>query len=189
MTAWFLVEPAVLPREEPAVFLASVASAPDRYLLATGFVALAGALSVVSALGLWALLRARLPRLSLVLALVTVLSGLGLWAQAGFRLFVLSGVRDGAVPDSALAGHAAFQAGGLFDLLLLPALAAGAVGSLVFFGALLRTRVVPAWVPAALLAGAVLASGEFADPVTVGGAALGAVGNLAVARALLRGPA
>jgi hypothetical protein len=30
MTGWFLVEPAVLPREEPSLFLGSVASAPDR---------------------------------------------------------------------------------------------------------------------------------------------------------------
>ena len=46
MTAWFLVEPAVLPREEPTVFLASVAAAPGRYLLATAFHTLAGALAI-----------------------------------------------------------------------------------------------------------------------------------------------
>lgn len=185
MTGWFLVEPSVLPREDPAVFLGSIAAAPGRYLLATAFVGAAGALSLPAALGMARLLRPRLPRLAGLLGVLMVLSGLGLWAQVGFRLFVVSLVRDGAVPASAVQSYAAFQDGGLFGVLVAPALVVGAVGTLLFVAALLRTRIVGRWVPAALVVSAVLASGEWADPVTVGGAALGAVGNVALARALL----
>src|SRR5688500_18081687 len=151
MTAWFLVEPAVLPREEPAVFLASVAAAPERYLLATAFVALAGALAIPAALGVGRLLRPRMPRLATLLVVVMSLSGLGLWAQVGFRSFVVSMVRDGSVPDSAVESFTAFQQNGLFDALLLPALALGALSTLVWVGALVRTRLAPPCVPAALL--------------------------------------
>ncbi|MBJ7359851.1 DUF4386 family protein [Nocardioides sp.] len=185
MTAWFLVEPAVLPREDAEVFLGSVAASPDRYLAATAMVALAGALGVAAAIGVVRLLRERLPRLAPFLGVVLVLSGLGLFAQVGFRLVTLSLVPDGSVPESAVASHAAFQSSGYFDLLLLPGLALGALGTVLLLGALLRTGVVSRWVPFALLAGAVLASGELPDPVTVGGAALGAFANLQLARALL----
>ena len=98
MTAWFLVEPAVLPREEPTVFLSSVAAAPGRYLLATAFLTLAGALAIPAALGVGRLLRPRMPRLAALLVVTMSLSGLGLWAQAGFRSFVVSMVLDGTVP-------------------------------------------------------------------------------------------
>ena len=186
MTAWFLVEPAVLPREEPAVFLGSVAGSVDRYLLATAFLTLAGALAVPAAVGVARLLRPRMPRLSVLLLVTMTLSGLGLWTQTGFRLFVASLVRDGSVPPSAVESFAAFQQGGLFDVLLLPALALGALSTLVWVGALVRTRLVALWVPVALLVGAVLASGEFPDVITVSGAALGAAGNVVLARVLLR---
>lgn len=185
MTAWFLVEPSVLPREEPAVFLGSVAGSVDRYLLATAFLTLAGALAVPAAVGVARLLRPRMPRLSVLLLVAMALSGLGLWTQTGFRLFVASLVRDGSVPPSAVESFAAFQQGGLFDVLLLPALALGAISTIVWVGVLLRTRLVGFWVPASLLVGAVLASGEFPDVVTVTGAALGAAGNVALARVLL----
>jgi hypothetical protein len=187
MTAWFLVEPAVLPREEPAVFLASVAAAPGRYLLATAFLALAGALAIPAALGVGRLLRPRMPRIAALLVATMSLSGLGLWAQAGFRSFVVSMVLDGTVPASAVESYAAFQDNGLFGALVVPALALGAVSTIVWIGALVRTRLAPLWVPAALLIGAVLASGEFPDVVTIGGAALTAGANVALARILLRG--
>ena len=60
------------------------------------------------------------------------------------------------------------------------------VPTIVWIGALLRTRLAPR-VPAALLVGAVLASGEFPDVVTIGGVALTAERNVALARILLRG--
>ena len=187
MTAWFLAEPAVLPREEPSVFLASVAASPDRYLLATAFVALAGALAVPAAIGVGRLLRPRLPRLAAVLVVLMTLSGLGLGVQVGFRLFVASMVRDGSVPDSAVESFLAFQTNGLFDVITLPALAMGALSTVLYVACVVRTRVVARWVPAALLVGTVLASGEFPDVVTVGGAALGALANLVLALALWRG--
>ena len=133
---------------------------------------LAGALAIPAALGVGRLLRPRMPRLAALLVVVMSLSGLGLWAQAGFRSFVVSMVRDGSVPASAVESYTAFQENGLFDALLLPALALGALSTLVWVGALVRTRLAPFWVPAALLVGAVLASGEFPDAVTVGGAAV-----------------
>ena len=184
MTAWFLVEPAVLPREEPEVFLGSIAAAPDRYLAATLMVALAGALAIPAALGLYRLLRDRTPRLAVAIGVVTVLSGLGLWAQVGFRSVVQAMLGDG-VTDSAVTSYTAFQSSSFFDGLLLPGLAFGGAGTLLLLGTLVRTRVVPLWVPALLVAGAVLASGEFPDVVTVGGAFCGAVANLRLARALL----
>ena len=186
MTGWFLVEPSVLPREEPAVFLASVASSVDRYLLATALLTLAGALAVPAAVGVARLLRPHRPLIARLLLVTMALSGLGLWAQTGFRLVVASLVRDGSVPASAVESYTAFQQGGLFEVLLLPALALGAVSTLAWVGALVSTRMVGLWVPTALLVGAVLASGEFSDVVTVGGAALGAAGNVALARLLLR---
>jgi hypothetical protein len=187
MTAWFLVEPAVLPREEPTVFLASIAAAPGRYLLATAFLALAGALAIPAALGVGRLLRPRMPRTAALLVATMSLSGLGLWAQAGFRAFVVSMVLDGTVPASAVESYTAFQDNGLFAALVVPALALGAISTMVWIFALLRTRLAPLWVPAALLVGAVLASGEFPDVVTIGGAALTAGANVALARILLRG--
>ena len=187
MTAWFLVEPAVLPREEPAVFLASVAAAPGRYLLATAFLTLAGALAIPAALGVGRLLRPRMPRLAALLVVTMSLSGLGLWAQAGFRSFVVSMVLDGTVPASAVESYTAFQQNGLFAALVVPAVALGAVSTVVWIGALVRTRLAPLWVPAALLVGTVLASGEFPDVVTIGGAALSAGANIALARILIRG--
>ena len=185
MTGWFLVEPSVLPREDPAAFLASIAGSPGRYLAATAFVALAGALAVPAAVGVARLLRPRLPRLAPVLAVLMALSGLGLWAQVGYRL-VLASLVGPDVPASAVETWSAFQASPLFDVLLLPALALGALTTLAYVAVLLRTGIVARWVPCALLAGAVLSSGEFADPVTVGGAALAAAGNVVLARALLR---
>jgi len=187
MTAWFLVEPAVLPREEPAVFLASVAAAPGRYLLATAFLTLAGALAIPAALGVGRLLRPRMPRLAALLVVTMSLSGLGLWAQAGFRSFVVSMVLDGTVPASAVESYTAFQQNGLFAALVVPAVALGAVSTVVWIGALVRTRLAPLWVPAALLVGTVLASGEFPDVATIGGAALSAGANVALARILIRG--
>lgn len=187
MTAWFLVEPAVLPREEPTVFLASVAAAPGRYLLATAFLTLAGALAIPAALGVGRLLRPRMPRLAALLVVTMSLSGLGLWAQAGFRSFVVSMVLDGTVPASAVESYTAFQQNGLFAALVVPAVALGAVSTVVWIGALVRTRLAPLWVPAALLVGTVLASGEFPDVATIGGAALSAGANVALARILIRG--
>ena len=187
MTAWFLVEPAVLPREEPAVFLASVAAAPGRYLLATAFLTLAGALAIPAALGVGRLLRPRMPRLAALLVVTMSLSGLGLWAQAGFRSFVVSMVLDGTVPASAVESYTAFQQNGLFAALVVPAVALGAVSTVVWIGALVRTRLAPLWVPAVLLVGTVLASGEFPDVATIGGAALSAGANVALARILIRG--
>ena len=186
MTAWFLVEPSVLPREEPAVFLGSVAPAPDRYLLATAFLTLAGALAVPAALGVARLLRPRMPRLAALLLVTMALSGLGLWAQTGFRLFVVSLVRDGSVPPPPWRASRPSSRAVSSTSLVLPALALGAVSTLVWVGALVRTRLVPLWVPAALLVGTVLASGEFPDVVTIGGAALTAGANVALARILIR---
>jgi hypothetical protein len=184
MTAWFLVEPAILPREEPALYLASVSASPGRYLAATAMVALAGALALPAALAIGRLLRPQLPRIAALLVAAITLSGLGLWSQLGYRTYVATMVSDG-VTASAVESHAAFQSSVLFDVLLLPGLAAGAVATLVLLVALLRTRIVERWVPFVLLAGTVFASGEFPDVVTVGGAALAVVGNLRLAKALL----
>ena len=115
----------MLPREEPTVFLASVAAAPGRYLLATAFLTLAGALAIPAALGVGRLLRPRMPRLAALLVVTMSLSGLGLWAQAGFRSFVVSMVLDGTVPASAVESYTAFQQNGLFAALVVPALALG----------------------------------------------------------------
>jgi hypothetical protein len=185
MTAWFLVEPSVLPREEPAVFLGSVASSPERYLVGTGFMALAAALMVVSAVGLTRLFQERLPRVGPAIGVLTFLSGLGLAAQVGFRAFVWSLVGPGEVPASSVEAFAAFQTGGLFDVLVAPGLVFGGVATLLTVGALLRTRLVGVWVPAALVVGTVMASGEFVDLVTVTGAGITALANLRLARVLL----
>jgi hypothetical protein len=186
MTAWFLTEPAVLPREAPTEFLASVAGAPGRYLVATLLMGLAATLAVPAAAGVGALLRPRLPRLGAVVATLLFLSGIGLAAQVGFRIFVWSMVKSGSVPTWALPSYEAFQSGGAFDYLLAPGLVFGGVGTLLLVGALLATRIVRWWVPVALVAGVVLASGEFPDVVTVGGAALSAVANGRLAVRLLR---
>ena len=154
-------------------------------MMRAALIALAGALAVPAAVGVARLLRPRLPRLAPVLGLLMALSGLGLWAQVGYRLVVASLVGPD-VPASAVATWSAFQASPLFTVLLVPALALGALTTLGYVGALLRTGLVARWVPGALLAAAVLSSGEFADPVTVGGAALGAAANTVLARALLR---
>ncbi|HEU5454992.1 MAG TPA: DUF4386 family protein [Nocardioides sp.] len=185
MTAWFLVEPSVLPREDADVFLASVATSPDRYLIGTVFMAMAAALTVLSAFGFARLLGDRLPRLGLVVGVLMFLSGIGLAAQVGFRAVVWSLVGEGTVPASSVESFHAFQTGGLFDILVAPGLVFGGLATLLTVGALLRTRLVSWWVPVAMLAGMVLASGEFPDPVTVGGAALGAAANLVLARTLL----
>ena len=185
MTAWFLVEPAVLPREEPRVFLDSVAASPDRYLAATGLIMLAGTLAIPAALGFVRVLRGRLPRLAAVVGVLMFLSGVGLCAQVGFRAVMWSIVDPGAVPASAVESFAAFQDGGLFDVLVAPGIVFGGVATLLTVGALLVTGILPRWVPAAMIASAVLASGEFADPVTIAGAALGVVANVRVVRALL----
>lgn len=187
MTAWFLTEPAILPREAPTEFLASVAASPDRYLVATLLMGLAATLAVPAALGIGALLRPRLPRLGAIITTLLFLSGIGLAAQVGFRVFVWSMVKSGSVPSWAPPSFAAFQDGGAFDYLLAPGLVFGGVGTLLLVGALLATRIVRWWVPVALVAGMVLASGEFPDAVTVLGAALGAVANARLAVRLLRG--
>jgi hypothetical protein len=185
MTAWFLVEPSVLPREEPGVFLASVATSPDRYLIGTALLALAGALAVPAALGVAVLLRPRLPRLGVAIGVLTFLSGIGLCAQIGFRGFVWSLVDAGSVPASSVESYTAFQSSGFFDVLVAPGLVFGGLATLLLIGCLVRTRLVSLGVPAAMLIGMVLASGEFADVVTISGAALGAVANLRLARVLL----
>jgi hypothetical protein len=185
MTAWFLVEPAVLPREEAKVFLTSVASSPDRYLVATFLVAIAAALTVLAAVGYARLFERRLPRLGPAIGILTFLSGIGLAAQVGFRSFVWSLVDPGSVPSWAVESYEAFRTGGLFDLLTAPGLVFGGLATLLTVGALLYTRIVAWWVPVALVGGTVLASGEWADAVTVAGAAVVAVANLRLARTLL----
>jgi len=185
MTAWFLVEPSVLPREEPATFLASVATSPERYLVGTCFVALAATLMAVSAVGFTRLFQDRLPRLGPAIGLLTFLSGIGLSAQVGFRAFVWSLVAPGEVPASSVDSFAMFQTGGLFDVLVAPGVVFGGVATLLTVGALLRTRPVGVWVPVALVAGTVMASGEFATVVTVAGAGVTALANLTLARTLL----
>lgn len=187
MTAWFLVEPSVLPREDADVFLASVASSPPRYLAGTALVAVSGLAGLLAALGLATVLGRRLPRLGRVVGVLTFLSGAGLLVQVGFRSFIWSLVEPGSVPAASVESYQRFQTGGLFDVLVAPGLVFGGVATLLTVGALLRTRMVPLWVPGAMVVGMVLASGEFADPVTVGGAAVGAAANLRLARLLLAG--
>jgi hypothetical protein len=186
MTAWFLVEPSVLPREEPGVFLASVATSPDRYLAGTLLLALSALLAVPAAIGVARLLRPRLPRLGAAVGLLMFLSGVGLAAQVGFRGVVWSMVDPQAVPASSVETYTRFQGSGFFDALVAPGLVFGGLATLLLIGCLVRTRLVPLWVPGALFAGMVLASGEFTDVVTVAGAALGAVANGWLVRALLR---
>jgi len=186
MTAWFLVEPAVLPREDAEVFLTSVASSPARYLAGTVLVALSGLAGMVAAFGLARVLGRRLPRLGRVIGVLTFLSGAGLLVQVGFRSFVWSLVDPGSVPASSVESFHRFQTGGLFDVLVAPGLVFGGLATLLTVGALVRTRMVPLWVPGAMVVGLVLASGEFADPVTVAGAAVGALANLRLARELFR---
>lgn len=185
MTAWFLVEPAVLPRERAEVFLPSVAASPDRYVVATFLVAIAAALTVVASVGYARLFRARLPRLGLAIGILSFLSGIGLAAQVGFRSFVWSIVEPGSVPPWAVESYEAFRTGGLFDLLVAPGLVFGGLATLLTVGALLRTRLVAWWVPVTVVAGSVLASGEWADVVTVAGAGLVAVANVRLARTML----
>ena len=60
------------------------------------------------------------------------------------------------------------------------------MSTVVWIGALGRTRLAPLWVPAALLVGTVLASGGFPDVATIGGAAPSAGANIALARILIR---
>lgn len=184
MTAWFLVEPSLLPREDPGLFLASVATSPARYLAGTVFLAISGLAGLVAALGLARVLGRRLPRLGCAVGVLTFLSGAGLLAQVGFRFFVWSLVDPGSVPAASVESYQRFQTGGLFDVLVSPGLVFGGVATLLTVGALLRTRMVPLWVPGAMVVGMVLASGEFADPITVGGAAVGAAANLRLAREL-----
>ncbi|HEX5919653.1 MAG TPA: DUF4386 family protein [Nocardioides sp.] len=184
MTAWFLVEPSVLPREDADVFLASVASSPARYLAGTLLVALSGLAGMVAAFGLARVLGRRLPRLGRVVGVLTFLSGAGLLVQVGFRSFVWSLVDASSVPAASVESYHRFQTGGLFDVLVAPGLVFGGLATLLTVGALVRTRMVPLWVPGAMVVGLVLASGEFADPVTVGGAAVGAAANLRLAREL-----
>lgn len=184
MTAWFLVEPSVLPREDADVFLASVASSPARYLAGTLLVALSGLAGMVAAFGLAKVLGRRLPRLGRVVGVLTFLSGAGLLVQVGFRSFVWSLVDASSVPAASVESYHRFQTGGLFDVLVAPGLVFGGLATLLTVGALVRTRMVPLWVPGAMVVGLVLASGEFADPVTVGGAAVGAAANLRLAREL-----
>ena len=186
MTAWFLVEPSVLPREDAEVFLTSVASSPTRYLIGTGLVLLAGLAGLIAGFGLSRVLSPRLPRLGRAVGVLTFLSGAGLLVQVGFRSVIWSLVDSSSVPAASIESYARFQTAGLFDVLVAPGLVFGGLATLLTVGALLRTRMVPWWVPAALVVGTVLASGEFADPVTVGGAALGAVANLRIARELFR---
>lgn len=186
MTAWFLVEPSVLPREDAEVFLQSVATSPLRYLVGTGFVALSGLAGLIAAFALARVLGRRLPRLGPVVGVLTFLSGAGLLVQVGFRSFVWSLVDPSSVPAASVESYHRFQTEGLFDVMVAPGLVFGGLATILTVGALLRTRLVPWWVPAAMVVGTVLASGEFADPVTVGGAALGAVANVRLARELFR---
>lgn len=186
MTAWFLVEPSVLPREDAELFLTTVASSPTRYLAGTALVALSGLAGLVGALGVARVLRRRVPRLGTAVGGLMFLSGAGLLVQAGFRSFVWSLVDQGVVPRSSVESFHRFQTGGLFDVLVAPGLVFGGLATLLIAGALFRTRMLPRWVPAALLAGMVLSSGEFADPVTVAGAALGAAANVRLAKELFR---
>jgi hypothetical protein len=185
MTAWFLVEPSVLPREDAEVFLTSVASSPDRYLVGTVLMAVAAALTVVASVGYTRLLRPRLPRLGLVVGILTFLSGLGLAAQVGFRAFVWSLVEPGRVPAASVSSYDTFQHAGLFDVLVAPGLVFGGLATLLTVGAVLVTGLVARWVAVAILVGTVLASGEWADPVTVAGAALVALGTVRLARTLV----
>jgi hypothetical protein len=187
MTAWFLVEPSVLPREDAVSFLASVADAPGRYLAGTVLVLLSGLLGLPAAVGFARLLRQRLPRFGAVVGVLMGLSALGLCVQVGFRAFVWSLVDAGHVPAESVASYTRFQEGGLFDVLVAPGLVFGGLATLFTVVALLRTRQVPRWAPGLMILGMVLASGEFADVVTISGAALGVVANLALVRALLGG--
>ncbi|MFC7492729.1 MULTISPECIES: DUF4386 family protein [unclassified Nocardioides] len=185
MAGWFAVEPSVLPREDPQVFLESVATSPDRYLAGTALLALAAVLAIPAAVGFARLLRPRLPRLGVVIAVLMFLSGVGLCAQVGFRAMVWSMVDAGSVPASSVETYTAFQTGGFFDVLVAPGLVFGGVATLLVVGSLLWTRLVSRWVPVAMIVGMVLSSGEFADAVTVSGAALGVLANLWLARTLV----
>jgi hypothetical protein len=98
---------------------------------------------------------------------------------------VWSMVEPGSVPASSVETYATFQTAGLFDYLVAPGLVFGGLSTLLAVGSLLRIGVVPRWAPVAMVVGMVLASGEFADPVTISGAAIGAVANVWLARALL----
>lgn len=185
MTAWFLVKPSVLPREDAALFLDSVASSPSRYLAGTALIMLAGALTIPAAVGVARVLRSRLPRLGALVGVLMFLSGVGLCAQVGFRGFVWSLVEADRVPASSIESFTAFQEGGFFSVLVAPGLVFGGLATLLTVVALLVTGLLPRWVPAAMVASMVLAAGEFPDPVTVLGAGLGVVANLRVVKALL----
>lgn len=185
MTAFQLTNSAILPREEPARYLASVAADTGGFTVAMVLYLLAMVAAIPGAAATLRLTRHRARLLGLAGATFTVLGVAAGLATAGMQLSMLGLISDGAVLPYGVEAYTRFQDGPGFSIVVGPVVAA-VVGFLFTAIALGVSRKVPVWVPFALFGGLALGSNEFGWVVTVAGTAIQVVATAFIARALLR---
>jgi hypothetical protein len=187
MTAFQLLNPAILPREEAGRYLSSIAADPDRFAVAMVCYLLAMVAGIPTAAATLRLTRHKGRLLGLAGAVFSVLGVAAGLATAGMQLGTLGLIADGAVLPYGAEAFARFQGGPGFHLVVDP-VACAILGFLCTAIALGVSRKVPLWVPFALFGGLVLGSNEFGWIVTVAGTMIQIAAVATVARALLRDP-
>jgi hypothetical protein len=185
MTAFQLLNPTVLPREEAGEYLAGIAAHPDRFVAAMTCYMLAMVTAVAGAGGTLLLTRHRARLVGLAGAVFTVIGVAAALATAGMQVGALGLVADGQVLPYGAEAFTRFQQGPGFILVVEP-VAAAIIGFLCTAIALRRSRAVPLWVPVALFGGLVAGSNEFGWAVTVLGTVVQVVATVMVGRAVLR---
>lgn len=187
MTAFQLLDPAILPREEAGRYLASVATDTDRFAISMICYMLAMVAGIPAAAATLRLTRHRARLLGLIGAVFTVLGVAAGLATAGMQLGTLGLIADGTVLPYGAEAFARFQEGPGFHIVVDPVVTA-VLGFLFTAIALGVSRKVPLWAPFALFGGLVLGSNEFGWIVTVTGTMIQIAALATVARALLRDP-
>lgn len=182
----FALDPAGLPREDPAVFLGAIAASPDAYVAGTVLQLGAMVTSLAGAAVLALLFRHLAPRLSALTAVLLTLGAAGGIGFVGLKLAAIGLTADGALRPGAVDVWSSVQSGPAFTVLVGPLLCA-ALGLIATTVLLVRGRRLVGWWPAPVnLVGAVLGSGEFPDVLTVAGPVVQAVATVALVRAFLR---
>jgi hypothetical protein len=184
LAAQYVLSEAGLPRDEAGPWLAGIAEDPVRSTLSVlaYLVAMLAGLAGAATLALAG--RRRAPWLSGIAAAMLAAGSVGGGGFAGMRLIAIEIAQLGG--PGAAETWTAVQTGPPF-LALVPLVLLAALGTFVGAAAVVRARQdIAVWAAPAMVAGFVLASGEFPVWVSVLGEALALAALVPVARAALR---
>lgn len=183
MLAFYTLNERYLPRDDARLYLQQVADLGNRFPAATIAYLVAAALNLVIGLAIVRLLGRR-PS-GFIAGGFMMLAAVGSTGFAAMNLLLWALVRGLGVTGDLVRGYEAFQDSVGFVLLTSITLPAAIVATVALLTGLLRSRVAPLWVPAAIVAGFVAGSGEFGRYGNIAGGVLAVIAGFGLAHAFL----